>query len=232
MSATRAVVAVLALTLAACSRPATGPAASPSPAALDPGRPLPSPVPEVVARVNGQPIRIHQILPMAKAELDRVSVAERERKKPEVLRRALQQYVDRELLLQEALARGITADSRQVDWAYDQMRREHTDEAAWMEFLAGQGLNPQSLRAELRSQHTVAALLDQEVRSWPVPEAEARAVYESNPRGFGPPGAEAPPSFEAVRGEVEEALRRNERGEIQDALLARLRAKARIELLL
>jgi hypothetical protein len=152
-------------------------------------------MPEVVARVNGQPIRIHQILPMAKAELDKVSVADRDRKKPEVLRRALQQYVDRELLVQEALARGVTADTRQVDWAYDQMRREHADEAAWEEFLAGQGLNPQSLRAELRSQHTVAALFEQEVRGWPV-------------------------------------TRRNQRGEIQDALLARLRAKARIELLL
>jgi hypothetical protein len=232
MSRTRAVLVVVALALAACSRPAGGPAPSPSPAALDPGRPLPSPVPEVVARVNGQPIRIHQILPMAKAELDRASVADRERVKAGVLRRALQKYVDRELLLQEALARGVTADSRQVDWAYDQMRREHGDEAAWEEFLAGQGLNPQSLRAELRSQHTVAALLEQEVQGWPVTEAEARAVYESNPRGFGPPDAAAPPSFGAVRGEIEEALRRNKRGEIQDALLARLRAKARIELLL
>jgi hypothetical protein len=187
----RAVLVFVALALAACSRPTGGPAASPSPANLDPGRPLPSPIPEIVARVNGQPIRIHQILPMAKAELDRVSVKDRERKKPEVLRHALQRYVDRELLLQEALARDIAADSRDVDWAYDQMRRESADEAAWEEFLAGQGLDPQSLRAELRSQRTVAALLEQEMRATSATEAEAR-----------------------------------------DALLARLRAKARIELLL
>src|SRR5512147_83056 len=102
MPGSRAALLAVALALAACSRPAGGPAASPSTAALDPGRPLPSPIPDVVARVNGQPIRIHQILPLAKTELDRVSVAERDRKKPEVLRRALQQYVDRELLLQEA----------------------------------------------------------------------------------------------------------------------------------
>jgi len=192
MSVTRAAVTALALSLAACSRSPGGPAASASPAAPD--RPLPSPVPEIVARVNGQPIRIHQILPMAKAELDRVSVADRERRKPEVLRHALQRYVDRELLLQEALARGVTADARQVDWSYDQMRREHADEKAWEEFLAEQGLDPQSLRAELRSQHTVAALLEQEARDSPVP-------------GTTP-------------------------GEVQDALLARLRARARIELLL
>jgi hypothetical protein len=196
MNATRAAVLLLVLLPVACSR---GPAAAPSPSPAAADRPLPSPVPDVVARVNGQPIRIHQILPMAKAELDRVSVADRERKKPEVLRHALQQYVDRELLVQEALARGVEADSRQVDWAYDQMRREHADEAAWEEFLAGQGMDPQSFRAELRAQHTVAALLDQEVR-----EAE---------KGDG-------------------GTRQRTRGEIEAALLARLRARARIELLL
>jgi hypothetical protein len=187
----RAVLVLAALAAVGCSRPAGGPAASASPASVDPARPLPSPIPEVVARVNGAPVRIHQILPMAKAELDRVSVADRDRKKPEVLRHALQRYVDRELLLQEALARGLAADTRDVDWSYDQMRHQHADEAAWEEFLAGQGLDPQSLRAELRSQRTVTVLLEQEMQVRGAPEAEAR-----------------------------------------EALLARLRAKARIELFL
>lgn len=168
-------LAAVALALAACSRPAGAPASSPSPA-LDPGRPLPSPIPEVVARVNGQPIRIHQILPMAKAELDRVSVADRDRKTPEALRRALEQYVERELLVQEALARGVAVDARRVDWAYDQMRQGHGDEAAWSEFLARRGMDEASLRGELRSQHTVAALLEQEARASGVTEAEARLL--------------------------------------------------------
>ncbi|HSD30221.1 MAG TPA: SurA N-terminal domain-containing protein [Vicinamibacteria bacterium] len=199
--------AVLVLALAGCSRPAGGPRPSPSPAALDPARPLPSPVPDVVARVNGQPIRIHQILPMAKAALDRLSIAERDARKPEVLRHALQQYVDRELILQEALARGIEADSREVDWAYDQLRREHANDVAWKEFLAGQGMTPQSFRAELRSQHTVAALLHEELRQAPGGEAGAAGDAEG----------------------ADEALRQ---AEVQQLLLARLRAKARIELFL
>ncbi len=193
--------ALLVLTLAGCSRPAGGPAASPSAAALDPARPLPSPVPEVVARVNGQAVRIQQILPLAKAELDRLPGDQRDAKKPEVVRHALQQYVDRELLLQEALARGVQADSREVDWAYDQLRREHPNDRAWADFLARQGMDPQSLRAELRAQHTVAAMLDQELQR-------------------------------ALGGEADEALRQQKQAEVQDALLARLRAKARIELFL
>jgi LPS sulfotransferase NodH len=110
--------------------------------------------------------------------------------------------VDRELLLQEALARGVAADSRQVDWAYDQLRREHADEDAWEEFLASQGMDPQSLRVELRSQHTVAALVDQELR-----------------QALG-------------GGELDPARLQQKQAEVQEALLARLRAKARIELLL
>jgi len=199
MTGTRAAVTILGLLLAACSG---APAPPPSPVDADPGRPLPSPVPEVVARVNGQPIRIGQILAIAKSELDRVSVADRDRKKPEVLRRALEQYVDRELLLQEALARGIQADARQVDWAYDQMRREHADEKAWGEYLAELGMDPQSFKAELRVQHTVAALLEQELKALPVPEGADAADIEGQRRA------------------------------VHDALLGRLRGKARIELLL
>ena len=229
MTSTRGAVAMLGLALASCSG---APFPSPSPASTDPGRPLPSPVPEVVARVNGQPIRIGQILPIAKSELDRVPDADRDRKRPEALRHALEQYVDRELLLQEALARGIKADSRAVDWAYDQMRREHAGEQAWAEFLAEQGMDPQSFKDELRAQHTVAALVEQEVRAFPVPEAAARAAFEADPEAFGPEGAKAPPAFEAVREEVEAAVRQGQRTAIHDALLGRLRGKARIELLL
>ena len=165
MRATRATLAALALLAAlpaACSRgPAPGPSPAP-PAAVDGIRPLPSPIPEVVARVNGQPVRIQQILPMAKAEFDALPAEEQERQKPEVLRHALERYVERELLLQEALARGVQADSRQVDWAYDQMRRDHPGEREWTDFLARQGMDPQSLRAELRARYTVEALLEQE----------------------------------------------------------------------
>jgi hypothetical protein len=194
MTKTPPLVALLAFLLAACSRPDARPSASPSPPVADEqdaGRPLPSPLPEVVARVNGQPIRLQQILPLAKAQLDRLQATEREGWAPEMLRSALRQYVDRELLLQEALARGIQADAREVDWAYDQMRKEHPGEQAWNEFLARQGTDPQSVRTELRAQRTVAALL-----------------------------------------QLEAAGRQDGPEDVKAALLARLRARSRIELLL
>lgn len=172
--------ALLACALA-CSPTADAPraaaSASPSPGgASDLSRPLPSPVPDVVARVNGRAIRLAQVLPAARSELRRPSVADAEHRKAEALRRALQQCVERELLVQEALARGIEAEARQVDWAYDQLRREYRDDAAWEAFLAGEGFDALSFRGELRLQQTVSALLDREAQARNVTRDEARAL--------------------------------------------------------
>lgn len=228
-----ALVAACAAT--ACSRPAgeTAAGSSPSPpgAALDPSRPLPSPIPEVVARVNGQPIRIGQILPVARGELVKVKVADRDARRPAVLRQALQRYIDRELLLQEAIARGVQADTRALDWAYDQARREHPDEAAWNEHLAEQGFDQASFKAELRVQHTVSTLLAQEAGGLDVSDAEVREAYDADPSAWIVEGDE-PPSFEDVKDRIRATLRHQKRGRAADTLLRELRSKARIELLL
>jgi len=231
----RARPALLLLLLGGCAG-APSPQPSPSGAAAqatpDPSRPLPLPLPEVVARVNGQPIRIQQILPIAKSTLDKWKGAEREQHKPEALRGALQHYVDRELLLQEALSRGVQADTRQVDWNYDQLRREHKDDESWAKFLLEQGSDPQSFKAELRAQHTIAALLADESRSLPVAEEEVQAAYDANPMAFAAEGATEPPPLDSVRLRLEAGLRQSMLGEVQAGLLERLRAKAKIELYL
>ena len=227
----RVVPTLVCLLLGACSRPGGKAAAapSPSPTAEDPARPLPSPVPTVVARINGQPIYLAQIVPIAMAALERVPLTERDGKRPRILRQALGQYIERELLFQEAVARGIEADARAVGWAYDQARRGHQDEKGWEDFLAGRGMDARSFRTELRVQKTVDALLDEQVRRFEVPEAWSRSAYDADPAAFAEPGDKAPPPFEKVRGRVEEALRAQRRGAILGDLLTRLRAHAQIE---
>jgi len=131
---------------------------------------------------------------MAKAELDGSRSADRDRKKPEVLRHALEGRGPG-LLVQEALAAASRRLPR-VDWAYDQMRREHPRKG-WEEFLRGR--HAEDLRTELRTQQTVAASSNRNTR--------ARRRGARRRTAPAPGGAEA-------------------------ALLARLRAKARIELLL
>lgn len=229
MNARTALLPLLLLLAAACGDAPAPPAAAASGAAQDPSRPLPLPLPEVVARVNAQEIRIRQILPLAKVSLDKVSVSERDKRKPEIVRQALEDYINRELLLQEAIARGIVAESRDVDWHYDQVRGQYPAEADWIEFLQGQGLDAQSFKAEVRVQAMVRALMAREVEAWPVPEAQARAAYDANPGSFAPKGAAEPPGFEAVRAEVEHAVRGANAIEIQAGLISRLRSRAKIE---
>jgi SurA-like protein len=221
------------LLLAACSgappRQASSgaaPTAAPTP---DPARPLPLPLPDVVARVNGSAILIKQILPIAKSTLDRWQGAEREQHTPEALRGALDRFIDRELLLQEALARGIKADTRQVEWSYDQARAEHKDDDEWTAYLVVRGTDPQTFRAELRAQHTVAALLADEARTVAVSEQELRAAYDADPMAFAAQGAVTAPAFDDVRSAVDSAVRRSKMELVQESLLRTLRARARIE---
>jgi hypothetical protein len=149
--------------LGGCSAPEadTGPSAEVT-ATPDPGRPLPSPFPDVVARVNGEPIRFAQIVPLARQEMARLSNDEQAAGRPAAVRRALERYIDRELLFQEARARGFTVDERRLAWAYDQARQEYPDDEEWEAFLAEEGLDPQALRTEIRIQQTVGALLEAE----------------------------------------------------------------------
>jgi hypothetical protein len=170
--------ALLAACAFACS-PAAKPSAKASPGAstsADLSRPLPSPVPEIVARVNGEPIHLAQIVPVAQKELRRPSIGDSDQHRALALRRALRQYVERELLLQEALSRGVAADDRAVQWSYDQQRRDYADDVAWTNYLAGDGLDPQSFRAELRVQQTIATLVAQEAQARGLTPEEARTA--------------------------------------------------------
>jgi len=169
----------------AAKTPSPSPSSEPaSPPATDQVKPLPSPLPDIVARVNGQPVSIGQVLALAKKKL--VASTDRAKDMPGALRQAMHEYVDKELLLQEALARGIRADTSRVEAAFDQVRGQFRNEQAWLDSLTEQGLDVQSYKQELRSQETVNALLRQEADKVEVSEAEVRAWFEANPQAVDP----------------------------------------------
>jgi parvulin-like peptidyl-prolyl isomerase len=181
----RRILGVLALGLsaAACqgSRSQAAPG-SPAPSA-DPNAPLPHPIPTVVARVNDRPVYLLDIVPLAKPALDKAP--DREQAKPAALRGALQLYIDREVLFQEAQARGLKADDRQVEQAYNQVRLAHPDEQEWNDELKRQGFDPESFRTELRIQATLARLTALETaKITEVTDAEAEAYYDAHREDF------------------------------------------------
>ena len=230
------IILVLAAVACAGSPPAPRESPPPSPSAppsaspgLDPAAPLPSPLPEVLARVNGQPVLARQIVPYAKRLHDRRPAEERDRHKASAVRQALREYIDRELLFQEAVARGLKADDRAVQFAYDRARVEYPDETRWTEFLAAKGFDPQGYKAEIRVQETVNVLLRGAAEELTVTDDEARQLYEAAPEDFPPPEGQ-PEGFASVREQVKARLREERRAGIAGILLGRLRARARIEI--
>ena len=190
------VAVVLALWAVACSEKATPPAAVKSPATAPPASaapaggpsvdrvtPLPNPLPDIAARVNGRevPLKFAEII--ARRLLEK---GDKDKDRPYAYRQAVQQLIMRELLLEEAVARKVSADDKKVDAAYNEARVGYKDEGAWASFLADQGLTIDAFRSEIRTQFTVQALLDQEAArvQASVSDQEAQTFYQSNPGFF------------------------------------------------
>ncbi len=162
------------------------PSSAPSSAAakeIDRTTPLPDPLPAIAARVNGQPIPVAFVSVLADGIL---KGGDRIRDRTYAYREALQQLIDRELLVEEALARGLSAADDRVLQVYNESRLRYKDEDDWATYLANEGLTRDALRAQIRAQLTAQALVDQETAGVPskVSDAEARTFYEANPARF------------------------------------------------
>lgn len=231
----KGVLAAAAL-FAACRGAAPAPSPSPSappvaasPLAVPAVSPLPEPLPPVVARVNGRPIPLGYARIVADEDLAGTKATPAE--KALAYRRAVEKLVVRELILQEARRRKVAPDAGKVRRAYDAMRSEYPSEDTWREFLSEKGLDPQTFEDELVVRHTVEALIQrvtEEVRS--VPEAEVRAYYEANKASFVKDGR--PATWEEARGAAQKQMLVFKRQEALNALLTRLRAEAKVEVLI
>jgi peptidyl-prolyl cis-trans isomerase C len=193
--------------------------AAPSPSVS--AAPLPDPLPEIAARVNGQPIFLRSVRLVAGL---RMSGDASEEPRPVVYRKALNSLITRELLLQEALVRKVEPDTDGIERAYDEARVPYKDDESWKVFLAQQEMDPQSFRQELRIQHTVQALMTREAAGLPpVSDQEARSFYESRPELF-ETGERLRASHIQIR--APEGLTTSDRARLRekaDALLVRLR---------
>jgi len=221
---------VALLLLSSCSDRATAPperapgdeAAVPAaPSSSVSAAPLPDPLPELAARVNGQPIPLRSVRIIAEL---RMSGNAPEEPRPVVYRKALKQLIIREVLLQEALARKVEPDTDAIERAYDQARVPYKDDESWKVFLAQRELDPQSFRQELRIRHVVEALVRQEAAGLPpVDDQQARSFYDSSPELF-ETGERLRVSHIQIR--TREGLTAADRARLRekaDALLARVR---------
>lgn len=223
----RALACVALLACVACARAPSSSAPGPATGPIDSRRPLPSPLPRIAATVDGQPILIERVALAARQA--QANAADRSQPDPAALRGALQHLIVRELFVQEALVRGVQADARVVERAYDAERARHGSDTEWHVFLSNQGLSDDDYRAELRVQATVDELRQRvaaEIDPASFSEDELRAFYAAHPelaRG-------QPRPYEEMAELTRAALAQFRAAERIDALTKTLEARAKIEI--
>ena len=189
---------VVLVSIAGCARgpspsPSPSPSAAPTPAsspsvaagpAAEADRPLPQPLPDVAARVNGHAISTKTISALVEPGLQSGNIPAE--KRPAAYRQALDQLVSRELITQEAQARKIAPDETAITRDYKQARGQFKSDQDWARFLSGSGFDEAGFRTELRTRNVVDAVVKQEASRLPVvvSDADAKAFYDQNPALF------------------------------------------------
>jgi peptidyl-prolyl cis-trans isomerase C len=175
---------------AATSGQAAAPATPPgTPAARpEPIKPMPAQLPEVLARVNGEPVTKFDfdrlIKNMEVSANQPVSMLPEDRRN-EVLRNALNQLVTYTVLLQEARARKISVSDAEIDQNIKQMRSQFPTEEAFKKALDSRNMTIDKLKSDARIDMTINKMMEAEIANLPAPtDAQVREFYDKNPDKF------------------------------------------------
>lgn len=150
-----------------------------------PPKPMPAQLPDVLARVNGQPV--------LKADFDRlIKNMELSAGQPvpadrrdDILRKALDQLVTYTVLSQEIKARAVTVSDADVDGNLKQMQSQFPSELEFRKALAARGMSIERLRADARIDMSITKMMDAEVATQPpLADAQVREFYDKNPDKF------------------------------------------------
>lgn len=162
--------------------PAQTPAPEPE---LEPVKPMPAELPDVLARVNGEDV--------TKAELDRLIrnmelsagqpvPAER---RDEILRGALDQLITYTVLRQEIRARKISIPEPEIEASLQEMQKQFPSGQEFKKALSERGMNLDRLRADARVDMSINKMMEDEVSMQPeATDAQVREFYDKNPDKF------------------------------------------------
>ena len=201
-------------------------AADQKPAAQPPAPPKPMPVelPEVVARVNGQPV--------TKADFERlIKNVEAGRgpipaeKRDEVMRAALDQLITYTVLKQEAAARKLAVPDTDVDAQVAEMQKQFPSEAEFTKALAARNTTVAQLKADARADMGINKMMEAEVAGEvAATDADAKDFYDKNPDKFKQPESIRASHILVMAGQdADETTKKAARTKI-DAVLKRARA--------
>lgn len=144
---------------------------------------MPAQLPEVLARVNGEPVR--------KVDFDRLIrnieigngpiPAER---RDEILRRALDELITYTVMTQEAKTQNVSVSDAEIDERVKQMRGA-SSEAEFQKALLARNTSMEQVRSDARVDLTLGKMMDAQMAlAEAATEPEARQFYEKNPDKF------------------------------------------------
>ena len=163
--------------------PAPATAGEPTPTPAAPPKPMPAQLPDVLARVNGEPVN--------KADFDRLILNIEVSNGPipperrdAILRNMLDQLITYTVMSQQAKTESIVASEAEIEGRIKQMQSGASD-AEFTKALEARKMSREQLRTDTRVQLTIEKLLEAQVAEATVTtDAEARAFYDKNPDKF------------------------------------------------
>jgi peptidyl-prolyl cis-trans isomerase C len=182
------------LVFGACSKSAPAAAASSQNGATatsgqapapPPVKPVAAQLPDVIARVNGEPIQRAEfekaIKTLEAQNGGSVPADQRDR----VYRGVLDQMIGYKLLVQESQARKIAVADAELEARVSQIRSQFPTEEAFKQVLAQQNLTVEQLKSDARSELLVTNLLKAEVEpKVAVTPEQVSDFYQKNPDKF------------------------------------------------
>lgn len=177
-----------AQTSASSATPATQAAEPGQPAQAVKPKPVPPELPEVLARVDGEPISRADFERAVKNIEGRAGGPVPAERRDEIFREILDQLVAYRALVQESRARKVTVADPEVEARIEAIRKQFPDEGAFSKALADRGLSLDRLRADTREELLVAKLVEAEVTPQiDVKESDIKDFYDKNPERFQQP---------------------------------------------
>jgi peptidyl-prolyl cis-trans isomerase C len=168
---------------AAQTAPAAGTPAAP--VVPEPPKPVPAQLPEVLARVNGQPVNksdFDRLIKNMEMSAGQPVPAER---RDEIFRKALDQLVTYTVLSQEVKARNIAVADTEIDGNLAEMKKQFPTEAEFQKALKDRGMTPEKLRSDARIDMAINKMMETELSSQPeATDAQVREFYDKNPDKF------------------------------------------------
>jgi peptidyl-prolyl cis-trans isomerase C len=186
------IAVVLVACLAGCKKPpAPPPAASTAPAG-QPGQPAPAPIkpmpaalPNVLAKVNGEPVERWELENAVKRAEARSQSPLPPDKRDEVLRGLLDQLVAFHLLDQAGRAQKVPVSDADVDAQLATIRKNFPTDAAFQQGLTSEGISLDQLKKQMRSSLVVQKFIESEIDAKiAVSDAEIADFYKQNTERF------------------------------------------------